>query len=335
MDIKQAVYDHWAKLDKEKPRPHLGASIIGHECERYLWYSFRWAYSKAFGGRIHRLFEFGRQSEDRFSEELLAAGVRVVQTDANGKQFNVSANFGHFGGSCDGCAEIDGEWHVVEYKTHGDKSFKELESKGVTESKPQHFVQMQVYMGFIGLKKSLYYAENKNTSEIHVEIVEFDQRVFDWALDRAKRIIFGNEPAAKIGGPDWYQCKWCDAYQLCHQQQAPKKNCRTCINSTPDHGGKWLCGGHEMPDDVMLAGCDSHVFNPHLLPWEPIDGAKDHIVYDGGICNASLTGFPKIDSGDALAIFTSDELVAIGDLSKIEKIAMVKGTFGGEVVNGN
>ncbi len=337
MDIKQAIYDHWAKLDQEPPRPHLGASIIGHECERYLFYSFHWAFAKAFGGRMHRLFEFGRQSEDRFCAELLAAGVRICQTDADGKQFNFRAPFGHFGGSMDGCADLGGEWHVVEFKTHSDKSFKELEKKGVQEAKPQHYVQMQVYMGFTGMKKALYYAENKNTSEVYAAAVEFDEAVYAWALERAKRIVFGQSPAERIGGADWYQCKWCDAYDLCHGGDLPKKNCRTCIHATAEEGGKWTCGGHELPAEVMLAGCERHVFIPSLMPFEAVDGCDDGewIMYDMGngkkLCNCIREGFPPIDSDDAPAIFTSAELAEIGNAKRIEAVATAKAAFGGEV----
>ncbi|MEO5365362.1 MAG: oxidoreductase, partial [Magnetococcus sp. WYHC-3] len=36
-------------------RPHLGASLIGKECDRSLWLDFRWAARARFGGRMLRL----------------------------------------------------------------------------------------------------------------------------------------------------------------------------------------------------------------------------------------------------------------------------------------
>lgn len=338
MDIRQAIYDHWARLDDEPPRTHLGASLIGHECERYLFFVFRWAFAKEFGGRMHRLFEFGRQSEDRFCTELGAAGIRICQTDANGKQFEFRDGSGHFGGSTDGCTEICNEWHVVEFKTHNDKSFKELVKKRVQEAKPQHFVQMQVYMGFSGMKKALYFAENKNTSEIYIEIIEFDEAVYQWGLDRANRVIAGQSPAGKIGGPDWYQCKWCDAFSICHEGAFPQKNCRTCIHSTAASDGKWECRGHELPAEVMPAGCDQHLFIPSMMPWEAVDGGDDGswIMYDLGdgqrFCNCVTGGIPTIDGEEAPVILTSAELVEVGDAKRIGAVAAVKGAFGGTVV---
>jgi len=35
----------------EDPRTHLGASIIGHDCQAYAWNTFRWLKFEAFDGR--------------------------------------------------------------------------------------------------------------------------------------------------------------------------------------------------------------------------------------------------------------------------------------------
>lgn len=58
-------------------RNHLGASLIGRECSRYLWYVFRWVYHKQFDGRMYRLFNRGHREEDRFCEWLRGIGCIV------------------------------------------------------------------------------------------------------------------------------------------------------------------------------------------------------------------------------------------------------------------
>ena len=40
---RKAIFEHYEKTADRQGRPHLGASEIGHECDRYLWLSFRWA----------------------------------------------------------------------------------------------------------------------------------------------------------------------------------------------------------------------------------------------------------------------------------------------------
>lgn len=59
------------------PRRHLGASLIGHDCKRYLWYVFRWCFHKKHDGRQQRLFNRGHREEARFVEWLEGIGFKV------------------------------------------------------------------------------------------------------------------------------------------------------------------------------------------------------------------------------------------------------------------
>lgn len=64
-------------------RNHLGASLIGHDCEKYLWGIFRWLKKEKFDGRMQRLFNRGHKEEARFVEWLRGVGFDVwdVQTE--------------------------------------------------------------------------------------------------------------------------------------------------------------------------------------------------------------------------------------------------------------
>ena len=117
-------------------RQHLGASLIGKSCERALWYDFRWATPARFPGRMLRLFETGQLEEARLVRNLRRIGATVLEVDPEtGRQWRVEAHGGHFGGSLDGVAlgllEAPKTWHVLEFKTHSAKSFRELVAKGV------------------------------------------------------------------------------------------------------------------------------------------------------------------------------------------------------------
>ena len=84
-------------------REHLGASVIGRECDRALWYEFRWVTRAVQGGRMLRLFETGRLEEERLVRNLRRVGVTVLDVDPDtGRQWHVQAHGGHFGGSLDG-----------------------------------------------------------------------------------------------------------------------------------------------------------------------------------------------------------------------------------------
>lgn len=294
------IFRSWeekAILDGEGLREHLGCSLLGGPCERAIWYGFRWVKEPSFPGRILRLFNTGQLEEPRLVEDLRRIGVEVHDVDpATGQQFRVSGIGGHLGGSMDGAAkglmEAPGTWHVLEFKTSGDWSFKQLQSKGVAESKPEHYAQMMLYMGGSGMTRAFYLVRNKNTDDLYQERVSFNQEVFMMLLHKARRIITADDPPERISDDITKRpCSWCDYKEMCHgpsmsELHIPAFNCRTCAHSSPcveeseiaspelklqtdpeARGGKWIChwSGEFIPPEVQKAGCSSHLFHPSLM----------------------------------------------------------------------
>lgn len=74
----------------QKHRPYLGMSQIGHECERYLWYCFRWAFLEEITPRLNRLFERGHREEPEIVKALATVGIKCFDD-----QEEVVAGFGH------------------------------------------------------------------------------------------------------------------------------------------------------------------------------------------------------------------------------------------------
>jgi len=297
-------------------RPHLGASIIGHSCDRHLWLTFRWAKAHRWDGRMLRLFDDGKRAEARFVQELRAIGCEVWEHDDAGQQFRVSAWFGHFGGSVDavasGIPEAPKTPHVVEFKTSNDKLFKALSKDGVRKAKPQHFAQMQVYMGLLDLTRALYMVENKNDASIYTERVEFDPAAFDALLAKAQRIVFSTEPPPRLSDdPTYYECKWCNHFDICHGQAAPEVNCRTCAHSTPEMLGDsaWSCAKLQraISTEQQRAGCSKHLYIPALLSrlGSPVDATEDSVTYaapDGAtFVNGPPPGFSSLEIAAARA----------------------------------
>ena len=297
-------------------RPHLGASVIGHKCERYLWLTFRWAKSVRFSGRMLRLFSTGQLEEARIVADLRAIGVQVYDTDVDGKQWRVSDIGGHLGGSMDaavvGVPEAPKAWHVAEFKTHNQKSFDDLMKRRVQAAKPRHYAQMQVYMGLTEMDRALYVAVNKNTDDLYVERVEFDVVEFSRLIERARRVISAAEPPLRIStDPSWWECKMCDFAPLCHQTELPEVNCRTCAHSTPETDGdaRWTCARHntDLPLHIQHAGCEQHRYIPIMLEKvaEQIDVVDDEVVY------RVLEGGATFRNGNGPGSLTSLELAAL------------------------
>lgn len=261
---------------KEPPRPHLGASLIGHNCDRWLWLSFRWAVMPAFPGRILRLFRRGQLEEQTIVEDLKAVGVDI---HANGDE-QERIDFGcHIGGSVDGIIEsgvpeAPTKQHIAEFKTHSLKSFDQLVLSGVEEAKPMHFVQMQLYMHGTGIDRALYVAVCKNDDRLYTERVRYDAGVAREYLERGRRIVTSDNmpPAMRGASPTWYQCKFCDAYDICHGSRKIKAdavNCRTCAHSTAKEDGTWHCANFdtEIPLEESRKAHRCHVIHPDLVPW--------------------------------------------------------------------
>ena len=276
----------WHEAKKETHREHLGASLIGHHCDRYLWLVFRWADTPKFSGRLRRLFDTGKREEPRIYEELRAIGVEL-HTEDDGKQIECRDQTGHFGGSVDGIGKgfVEGPntWAVLEIKTSNDKAFNDLRNQCVKKGKPQHYAQMQTYMGLMKLDRAMYICVNKNTDDLHSEWVAYDEKEFMGITVRSSMIVLSSRPKPRISeDPANWQCKMCDMHAICHQEKVAEFNCRTCVNATAVEGGKWVCEMQkkQLGPEEQSRGCDAHMFIPDLVPAaEPIDASDTHIEY--------------------------------------------------------
>ena len=283
---REAIFACYEADASDGFRSHLGASLIGKACERALWYDFRWTTKARFEGRVLRLFETGNREEERLVRNLRRTGATVLEVDPEtGRQFRVQAHGGHFGGSLDGVAihllEAPKAWHVLEFKTHSNKSFTDLVAKKVRESKPQHFAQMQIYMHLMGMNRAMYLAVNKDTDDLYVQRVEADVAYTEQLLEKARRIIFAPTPLPRISEePSWYQCRLCDHADVCHGPRAAEVNCRTCLHSTPVEGG-WHCDRHQKPlsEVDQRTGCEQHLYLPPLVPAAQVDAGEDWVDY--------------------------------------------------------
>jgi len=217
-------------------RPHFGCSMLGDPCARKLWYSFRWATPERHPGRILRLFRRGHMEEETVVIDLLRAGFEVTD-----RQREVSFG-GHVAGSIDGIIEVDGVKYLLEVKTHNLKSFTALKKDGVQAGKNMHWSQMQMYMAGTGTELALYYAVCKDSDELYIELVKFDQCAAESLLDRANDIAVAEYAPPKISEDQtWYECKFCDHRDTCHRDEPVQVNCRTCTFAQPMFDGTWYC----------------------------------------------------------------------------------------------
>lgn len=279
----RAVYAAREEAQRRSFHPRLSASSLGDECERKLWYAFRWAHPpERHDGRLLRLFERGEVEEPRVFADLRSIGVDLVTHDDNGEQLRVTFANEHGSGRLDGLIlsglpEAPKARHVLEIKTHSAKSFASLTKKGVRDAKPEHYVQMQLYMSGLNVARALYWATNKDTDEIYTERVEYDGSTAITAIARAERIRDAHAPPPRLhddpNAKMAFKCRSCPALGVCHQNRFAMRTCRSCIHATPTDNGGWRCelAGVALTQFEQENGCTAHRFLPGLVPGEQID----------------------------------------------------------------
>jgi hypothetical protein len=333
---RKAILAWWENKPQRLSR-RLGASIIGRECERSLWFSFRWCERESFNGRKLRLFNRGHREEPLFVDELRGIGCDVRDIDpATGEQFVFTGCGGHLVAKIDGVAlgipEAPKTWHNLSFKTSGEKSFTKLGGKpedrkkhendpannpypgdGVAVAHPEHVAQNQLEMHLASLTRTLYMSVCKDDDSLHVERINADAAEGERLEAKAARIIFAQDPPAGIStDAAFYKCKMCSQAKVCHTAQLPAVSCRTCLHATPekDGDGRWSCAkwGADIPLDAQRTACASHLYVPALLKrWgEVLDASAE----EGWVEYKAADGFVFRNGARGPGSFESSELAA-------------------------
>jgi hypothetical protein len=265
--VSEAVDKAIEAESTDEYRNHLGASVIGNECLRYLFYHFRWMHKESYPGQMLRLFSVGHGLETRVRRYLTAIGFEFIDGTEDGKQVRFSDLQGHFGGSADGVF-IAPHWGIteptlLECKTSQTGSaFNDLDKKGMRVAKTLHFVQNSVYGKGFNLRNVLYVCEDKNDSEWYFELLPLEMQVAEDAYKKAEFVIFETkEPPKKVSKKrNFYLCNMCSMQGICWDGQPTDVNCRSCKNAEPIDGGQWFCTHWEqpIPPEAILNACPSH-----------------------------------------------------------------------------
>lgn len=333
-DTVQAIYRLYEKREAaQEPRGYLGWSQIGEECDRALWYSFRFAGGGEFDGRMLRLFQTGHLEETRVLQELRDIGCEVWDRDpTTGGQFAVSSLGGHLRGHADavvlGLPEAPKTPHLTDVKSIKAKKFDELMKVGFRKLYPKYHAQGTGYMGHMDLDRAAFVFSCKDDDRMHVERFEFDKAEFDRLMARALKIIKAVEPPLRLSDdPAWFGCKFCNHRDVCHGEQTPTVTCRSCVHATPELDGdaRWSCAKNRQDIGIerQRKGCNDHRYIPILLEKfaKPVDAHGDDVVYEmegGQFVNGKFPGYSSKE------IHAAKDKVMLVDEAVIEVRGVVK-----------
>ena len=221
-----------AEREATPPRTYLGASRLGHACERALQFEFAGAPKDEgadFGGQTLRIFEVGHQLEDLAIRWLRAAGIDLYTRKGNrpdGEQFGFSVAGGRIRGHVDGIIAaapaplgigIPALW---ECKTMNAKNWRACVKDGVAVAKPVYAAQIALYQAYmegtipgISANPALFTAINKDTAELHHELVPFDAALAQRMSDRGVRILQATDAGELLpriaANRDFFECQFC------------------------------------------------------------------------------------------------------------------------------
>ncbi|MBL8577208.1 MAG: hypothetical protein JNK47_08285 [Mesorhizobium sp.] len=233
--IDQAIVAERAAIP---PRTYLGGSRLGHTCERALQFEFAGASKDEgadFGGRTLRIFEIGHALEDLAIRWLRAAGVDLYTCKGNhpdGEQFGFSAAGGRIRGHVDGIIAAAPEPLQIkvpalwECKTMNAKNWRDTVARGVVLAKPIYAAQIALYQAYmeaqvpgISANPALFTAINKDTAELHHELVPFDAGLAQRMSDRGVRILQATDAGELLPRiattRDFHECRMCPWANRC------------------------------------------------------------------------------------------------------------------------
>lgn len=220
------------------PRDYLGGSRLGHSCERALQFEFTNTpkdQGSQFSGQTLRIFAIGHVLEDLAVAWLRQAGFDLYTRKGNrpdGGQFGFSVAGGRIRGHVDGIIAAGPEGFGLavpalwECKTMNAKNWRSCVKHGVARSKPVYAAQIALYQAYmeaqvpgIAANPALFTAINKDTAEIHHELVAFDAELAQRMSDRGVRILKACDAGEWLPRvaqePDWFECRFCPWSERC------------------------------------------------------------------------------------------------------------------------
>ncbi|NJL50810.1 MAG: hypothetical protein HC909_03930 [Blastochloris sp.] len=185
----------------ERPRTYVSSSGLGRDCLRQIQFDYL-AMPKDEGQNFLpptlRIFEAGHRAEDIVAGWFRLAGFDLRTARADGRQFGFEALAGRFKGHIDGCfvaGPVAMDYPALwENKALGAASWKDVVKRGVSIARPVYAAQIALYQAYLDLPNpALFTALNRDTMELHAELVRFDAHLAQEMSDRAVTVVRASE----------------------------------------------------------------------------------------------------------------------------------------------
>lgn len=198
----------------EEPRDYIGASSIGSECLRQIWYAYKGVKPEGVPPKTRRIWATGKHLEELVIKWLIDAGINVMTFDVTYTSKNVPQLQGHI----DALIQIKKKNCILEIKTAKNASYNVFVAKGLLAWNPQYYAQIQTYMGMSSIHQAYILVLNKDNSALSDELITFNEGFYQ-ALERKAQMIASAviDPPKINNSPLFFKCKMCSFNKVCHK----------------------------------------------------------------------------------------------------------------------
>ncbi|MEK6903188.1 MAG: hypothetical protein AABW64_00900 [Nanoarchaeota archaeon] len=202
--LVERIDSFYGKQRGEKERRSFYVSEAD-SCPRQIYYAFKNKPRAEFEPQTKRILEQGTYTHMRLMSALFGMGVvKAVEIAIPPNEL--------FSGRADAILALDNEPYILEIKSMKDYAFYKLTTPSFAMIK-----QVQMYMHYFHLEKSLIIVENKDTQELKEFIIKKDEAMINQLIhqfDYLQNQIGSSVVPQKPEDLEPWKCKLCP-YQFC------------------------------------------------------------------------------------------------------------------------
>lgn len=228
-EIKKIIVQ---KYNNQTPRDYIGASILGGECTRQVWYDIRNATPPSFEINSILAIEDGYTQEEVMSRRLsLLPGIKLYTRDEETEN-QITIQYKEIKGHVDGviCGLKESKkWHVWEHKSVNEKKYNILKNLKIQDAENalekwdyKYYVQAQIYMEGLDIDRHFLTVSTPGGRDF-MSLRTKRKKSFMRVVDNLLEIVKDDNPPGKISDkPEFYLCKWCRHKKICHDLKGEK-----------------------------------------------------------------------------------------------------------------
>lgn len=208
------------------------ASSIGHPCTLRAWYQVNGGEATV-SARLRRLFDLGHAIEPYAVKWLEELGWTVMYNPGSQQAADV-IRIAVNGGIIEGHYDLIGYhpehgWVVIDVKTMGTYAYRAWREEGTVKAFPQYLCQVMLYTdglcrnGIFPIDpgtdprtmKMVIAGVNRDTGEIELEFLTWDESLYTEALLRAEVACTSDDPPYPDEAPGGHTCNYCPFNDRC------------------------------------------------------------------------------------------------------------------------